>query len=101
MITILKLATGQELIADVTKTDETLTMLEQELIVRRPMAFGNIGNDKEGKPQIGFMSYIISDPECEKFRLNGKTLTGYINEIDMYDDLKKEYMTKTSRIQIL
>lgn len=100
-IYILRLLSGVELISEVSLENENNSLFDQTLYLKRPLKFGNMGKNKEGHPQIGFVGHVICDPECDELIMNGSALESYIKPSNVYEELKKEYTQTVSGIQLI
>lgn len=100
-IYILKLISGTEIMTSLTLTNDNLDVFEQNLVLSKPLAFGNVDTGDINNPRLAFFPYNISNVMCPKIILNGKNIESYITETYIDESLKKEYLEKTSTIALI
>ena len=99
-IYILKLVSGAEIITNVERVSGD-NLFEKVLTISKPFKFAYIGKDVDGIPQLGFTPYVMSDGMCSELTLNGNVIESYIKESHIDSNLKKEYLEKSSTIQLI
>ena len=93
---IIKLTSSIEIITRLEFTNPNNNIFDQDIILSKPLV---IGVNEQGS--ISFFPYSLSNSMCSTIIMNGKNIESYINEIDIDESFKKEYLEKTSTIQLI
>lgn len=98
-VMILKMSDGVEVICKVTY-NPSIDIHNQTVNISKPFAFGIIGKQSNGIPQIGFSTYVMSDPMTTHLSYHGSAINGYIKEIYIDKNLVDEYISKSTGIAL-